>query len=173
MRICTRCGKAFSSEALYCPYCGSPPYRLGRLCPRGHPNPPSAHFCATCGSSDLSEASPRPSLRRRLLSFSIRTVVILALSCLVWSLGRGLWGQGGVVFEYLVFFCVQVATLVLLCFIACFVLSHEVASDLKWSLFDMVIGAVRISFRLLWHGVLLAWRGLILFLNLPVGRRRR
>jgi len=70
MRICTNCGKAYSRDNIYCPYCGMTHHSLGRVCPRGHRNPRDAVFCAVCGSQDLSQMAPPPPIWKRLLTLA-------------------------------------------------------------------------------------------------------
>lgn len=83
MRICTNCGKAYSRDNTFCPYCGMTPYSTGRVCPRGHPNPRDAIFCATCGSPDLSEMAPPPPLWRRLVLLS---AILGGIALAIWLL---------------------------------------------------------------------------------------
>lgn len=58
MRICTYCHRASLSSDVYCPYCGRTPYRIGRVCERGHRNPVEATYCTICGSTNLSRQAP-------------------------------------------------------------------------------------------------------------------
>ena len=52
MKRCNDCQTFAAEDSTFCRTCGSS-FSL-KLCPKGHVNPPSAHFCATCGSGDLS-----------------------------------------------------------------------------------------------------------------------
>ncbi|OPY73627.1 MAG: hypothetical protein A4E62_00392 [Syntrophorhabdus sp. PtaU1.Bin002] len=57
MRYCPRCRHFNPGKPPICHFCGATWYV--RLCPRGHENPPSAQYCGTCGSTDLSETAGR------------------------------------------------------------------------------------------------------------------
>ena len=79
MRICTNCKRAYSRENLYCPYCGMTRYRMGRVCNRGHSNPRDATFCGTCGSQNMSNTAPPPSIWFRL----ILLILIIGIPALI------------------------------------------------------------------------------------------
>lgn len=79
MRICTNCKMAYSRANLFCPYCGMTRYRMGRVCNRGHSNPRDATFCGTCGSQQLSDVAPPPSIWFRLTM----AVLIIGVPALV------------------------------------------------------------------------------------------
>lgn len=59
MRRCTACFRFQPGRPTYCAFCGRS-FDV-RLCPRGHRSPRHVSFCAECGSSDLSTATPPPS----------------------------------------------------------------------------------------------------------------
>ena len=84
MRICTNCKRAYSRENLFCPYCGMTRYRMGRVCNRGHSNPRDATFCGTCGSQEMSDVAPPPSILFRLgmvvLIIGVPALIIWAIS---------------------------------------------------------------------------------------------
>jgi RNA polymerase subunit RPABC4/transcription elongation factor Spt4 len=83
MRICTNCGKAYSRENVYCPYCGMTHHSLGRVCPRGHRNPRDAVFCAICGSQDLSQMASPPPIWQRLLTL---VGILGGIALVIWLL---------------------------------------------------------------------------------------
>lgn len=56
MRRCTNCFRYSLGHPSFCTHCGRT-YSV-RLCPRGHANPRGTHYCAECGSDDLSTAAP-------------------------------------------------------------------------------------------------------------------
>lgn len=78
MRRCTACFRFQPGRPPYCANCGRT-FDV-RLCPRGHRSPRHVSFCAECGSSDLSTATPPPSA---LFRFSGWALYFLGTTALV------------------------------------------------------------------------------------------
>jgi hypothetical protein len=82
MKFCFHCKRWRTGDSLRCPYCQR---TRVRLCPAGHPNPPDANFCQTCGRAELSETDSAP----RFLS-PLRWILKLAFWIVIVLLGYGL-----------------------------------------------------------------------------------
>ena len=77
MKYCHQCGTLTPGQPLFCSSCGRT-YDV-KLCPRLHVNPRRADVCSLCGSRDLSTPQPKMSLRDRLLTTVIMTVLGVSL----------------------------------------------------------------------------------------------
>src|SRR3954464_6686332 len=64
MRRCTSCFRFQPGTPTFCSYCGRS-FDV-RICARGHRNPRGVHFCAECGSADLSTPAPPASFLHHL-----------------------------------------------------------------------------------------------------------
>ena len=82
MKRCNDCRTFAAEDSPYCRTCGSS-FGL-KLCPKGHANPPSAHFCGTCGSGDLSRPHRlKPRHDMPLIVIALALAVLLALGIAV------------------------------------------------------------------------------------------
>lgn len=76
MKTCNTCKTRAPNNTLFCPTCGSS-YST-KLCPKLHPNPPTADYCLSCGSPQLSRPH-HPRLPNRFRRAAV-TVFVLALA---------------------------------------------------------------------------------------------
>ncbi len=96
MRYCPRCHHFNPGNLPICHFCGATWYV--RLCPRGHENPPSAQYCGTCGSTDLSETAGR----RPWLLIAFKLFLWLLVGLFVYSLVFGAGPiSGSQIFAYI------------------------------------------------------------------------
>src|SRR6266481_5255965 len=82
MKLCMNCRRTSPGKPLFCNFCGTS-YNI-RLCSRQHVNPRAAEVCSQCGSRDLSQPQPKPSLLLRpllwLLGLSPGLILLAAIS---------------------------------------------------------------------------------------------
>jgi len=76
MTLCRSCGHATLGNVPFCEGCGRT--FNARLCPSKHKSSPSATFCGTCGSDELSNATGG-----RRLNISNRLLRALVIFCLI------------------------------------------------------------------------------------------
>src|SRR5436190_21628706 len=94
MRRCTYCFRFHPGARTFCSTCGRS-FDV-RICSRGHRNPRGVHFCAECGSADLSTPAPPASFLHHLSSvvlvvFTSLTITLLLASLVLTALSRIDW----------------------------------------------------------------------------------
>jgi hypothetical protein len=75
MRYCRSCHRLSGRMAQFCRHCGKS-FNMKR-CPAGHLNPRGTAFCATCGSTDLSQPQPHVSMGGVFLEFFFFLLLLL------------------------------------------------------------------------------------------------
>ncbi len=82
MRFCNKCKHLNAGKNPYCQHCGST-FNV-KLCPRMHPSPRAAQYCAECGSSELSTPQPKVPILGRPFVFLLELgpgILLLLMLC--------------------------------------------------------------------------------------------
>lgn len=149
VKLCFSCFRLSQGRPQVCSYCGRSWDK--RICQRGHVSSPDAAFCATCGSTNLTPASPRIPLLLQVGFWLVTGVAALYL-----------------LIHYLPVILVNVINLALYCIIVLVIVFCLVL------IFPPVI---RIwLWRIMFHSAILTWkifRGILslLFSGAPQGGR--
>ena len=155
MQVCNNCGKAFSFEAMYCPHCGLTPYNVGRLCARGHQNPPIAHFCQTCGTSDMKPLAPRIPLKSKLMTLATALCSSLLFALLMTFLFHTLPLSS---FTLVVAVIGSFVVLVIFWWTATRILSRAMYGVLREVMPVLLIGCVKLTLRVILRTIRLMFR---------------
>jgi len=167
MRICTNCGKAYSRENIYCPYCGMTHHSIGRVCPRGHRNPRDAVFCVICGSQDLSEMAPPPPIWRRILTI---VGILGGIALAIWLLCSVIIPHSSHFLSalYAQSISLLMPIIVLLVFFFGFTLflPKHIGKYLRKVFFSLV----RAGFKVIINIIVFLWRAIVLVISSSLGK---